>query len=98
MLLGLSDSGGLPGLSASRQGHPGARVPRADRSYGISLTFRLGRDAHADRRGGDVGVWRGLWAPVVAAVSGGPRVWCGSSPLTHHLSCLLRMQCEVADA
>ncbi len=50
VLLGYSASGDLPGFGVSRQGHPGARVPRADRSYGLSLTFRLGCDAHAERR------------------------------------------------
>jgi len=41
VLLSFSGSGG-PAL-------PGVRVPRANRSYGLSLTFRFGRDAHAGR-------------------------------------------------
>ncbi len=39
---------GFPGFGGPAL--PGVRVPRANRSYGLSLTFRLGRDAHADRR------------------------------------------------
>ncbi len=46
VLLGLSGSAGLLGFRIS---HPGG-VPRADKSYGLSLTFRLGDDAHTDRR------------------------------------------------
>jgi len=30
--------------------HPSARVPQAYKSYGLSLTYRFGRDAHTDRR------------------------------------------------
>ncbi len=37
-------------LGPNLLGHPGARVPRANKSYGLSLTFRLGRDAHTGRR------------------------------------------------
>lgn len=41
VLLGFPGSVGLA--------HSAAREPRAHRSYGLSLTFRLGRDAHAGR-------------------------------------------------
>ncbi len=53
VLLGLSGSAGLLGFRIS---HPGG-VPRADKSYGLSLTFRLGGDAHTVRR---VEGWRCL--------------------------------------
>lgn len=38
---------GFPGSGGSVL--PGVRVPRANRSYGLCLTLRLGRDAHAGR-------------------------------------------------
>jgi|GEM_PF-1329817 len=50
VLLGFAGSGGLPGSRVFTQGLAGAGVPRASRSYGLSLTFHLGGDAHADRR------------------------------------------------
>jgi hypothetical protein len=53
-LLGLSGSADLLGFRIS---HPGVGVPRANRSYGLSLTFRLGGDAHTGRR---VQGWRCL--------------------------------------
>jgi hypothetical protein len=54
VLLGLSGSADLLGFRIS---HPGVGMPRANRSYGLSLTFRLGGDAHTDRR---VEGWRCL--------------------------------------
>ncbi len=50
VLLGFSASGGLAGFGVSGQGHPGATVPHGNRSYGISLTLHLGRDADVERR------------------------------------------------
>lgn len=37
-------------LGPSSLGHPGVLVPRSAWAYGISLTFRLGRDAQTERR------------------------------------------------
>ncbi len=47
LVLGPSDAVGPLGVRIS---HPGGWSPRADRSYGLSLTFRLGGDAHTRRR------------------------------------------------
>ena len=41
---------GFPG-SAAFVVHPSERLPQPYRCYGLSLTYRFGRDAHADRRG-----------------------------------------------
>lgn len=63
VLLGLSGSAGLLGFPIP---HPGVGMPRANMSYGLSLTFRLGGDAHTDRR---VEGWRCL-AGIVGAGHG----------------------------
>ncbi len=44
VLLGYSAPGGLAGFGVSGQGHPGVTVPHGNKSYGLSLTFRLGRE------------------------------------------------------
>jgi hypothetical protein len=41
---------GFSGSLGATGGYPGARVPRADRIYGLSLAFPLGRDAHTGHR------------------------------------------------
>jgi hypothetical protein len=45
MLLGLPGAGSLPAWSVSMQSHPGVLVPRADRSYGLSLSIQLKRES-----------------------------------------------------
>jgi hypothetical protein len=57
-------------LGPSGLGHPGVTVPRSAWVYGISLRFRLGRDAQAEPRGNG---WRRLAWMVGAGRDG--RIW-----------------------
>ncbi len=50
VLLGYSASGDLAGFGVSGQGHPGVTVPHGNKSYGVSLTFRLGREGQTKAR------------------------------------------------
>ena len=50
VLFGLQGSGSLPAWSVSMQNHPGAHVPLADESYGLSLSIRLKREAEPGPR------------------------------------------------
>jgi hypothetical protein len=51
-------------LGASGTGHPGVKAPREVVLYGISLRFRLGRDAQTGSRGG-------IWQCLARAVGAG---------------------------
>jgi hypothetical protein len=50
--VGLPGSGSLPAWGVGAQAHPGAWVPSGDTSLGVSLSFRLGRDAELGSRSG----------------------------------------------
>jgi len=49
LLWGLPGAGSLPAWGVGTQSHPGVFAPRADESYGLSLTIHFRRDPDALR-------------------------------------------------
>ncbi len=49
LLWGLPGAGSLPAWGIGMQSHPGVFAPRADESYGLSLTIHFRRDPDALR-------------------------------------------------